>query len=278
MEQNNEAAIAVNFHEKLCGYVMPISDTAEYKSGHWGDVLEILNQVCKDIGFKEFRVVSSGHDVTTIHKRIVNNLYNDDIIICDVSSRNPNVMFELGMRIAFDKPVVIIKDDITPYCFDAGTIEHIEYPKDLRYVTIETFKKKLKSKIEKTLTTFLEKPEQSPILKSFGDFEASKINIPVMSDTEKLVSAIEDMRSMMLKTMHRNEPYKLLVSRDNIDMPIEQIRILASRNQIAVKIISKELIELSGDSEANVLEFMEYLYNRSSRMRSTNNVSNITLE
>jgi hypothetical protein len=34
-------------------------------------------------------------------------------------------MFELGMRLAFDKPTVIIKDDKTDYMFDTGIIEHV---------------------------------------------------------------------------------------------------------------------------------------------------------
>ncbi|MHB6943589.1 hypothetical protein ACYCG4_23710, partial [Klebsiella pneumoniae] len=84
-------------------------------------------------------------------------------IICDVSSRNPNVMFELGMRIAFDKPVVIIKDNATQYCFDSGTIEHLEYPKDMRYSEIEKFKALLKQKIENTIDHHKSNPEASPI-------------------------------------------------------------------------------------------------------------------
>ncbi|HDZ1044197.1 TPA: hypothetical protein RRU23_005290, partial [Klebsiella pneumoniae] len=123
----------MKFEEMVCGYVMPISDTPDYRSGHWEDIKSMLDEVTSEIGFKESRIVSTGLDVSTIHKRIVNNIYNDDIIICDVSSRNPNVMFELGMRIAFDKPVIIIKDNATQYCFDSGTIEHLEYPKDMRY-------------------------------------------------------------------------------------------------------------------------------------------------
>jgi len=42
------------------------------------------------------------------------------MIVCDISGRNPNVMFELGLRLAFDKPAIIIKDEITPYSFDTS--------------------------------------------------------------------------------------------------------------------------------------------------------------
>jgi hypothetical protein len=34
--------------------------------------------------------------------------------------KNPNVMFELGMRLAFDKPAIIIKDNRTNYSFDTA--------------------------------------------------------------------------------------------------------------------------------------------------------------
>lgn len=187
----------VNFSDMVCGYVMPISDTADYRTGHWEDIKSMLDEVTSSLGFKDGRVVSTGLDVSTIHKRIVNNIYNDEIIICDVSSRNPNVMFELGMRIAFDKPVVIIKDNTTQYCFDSGTIEHLEYPKDMRYSEIEKFKTLLNSKLKKTLETYIRNPEESPILHSFGSFAVSKPNIPEMSETEEFRSELQEIKVLL---------------------------------------------------------------------------------
>jgi hypothetical protein len=54
-----------------------------------------------------------------------------------VSGKNPNVMFELGIRLAFDKATIIIKDDKTDYSFDTSVIQHIPYPRDLRHNQIE---------------------------------------------------------------------------------------------------------------------------------------------
>lgn len=76
-------------------------------------------------------------------------MYENPIVVCDVSGKNPNVMFELGIRLAFDKPTIIIKDDKTSYSFDTSPIEHLEYPRDLRYNRIEDFKSKLTDKIKR---------------------------------------------------------------------------------------------------------------------------------
>src|SRR5690606_35815500 len=93
------------------------------------------------------------------------------IVVCDVSGKNPNVMFELGMRLAFDKPTVIVKDDKTDYSFDTGIIEHVGYPRDLRFSKIVLFKDKLSEKVKATYQKSLSDPEHSTFLKSFGRFQ-----------------------------------------------------------------------------------------------------------
>lgn len=179
---------------------MPIARTDGYPESHWKDVLTILDSVTSDLGISKKRIVSDGDTITTIHSRIVNNLNEDDIIICDVSSRNPNVMFELGMRIASDKPVIIIKDSLTDYCFDSGTIEHLPYPKDLRYGEIQIFKEKLKKKIVKTHEEFIQNGDKgvSPILKNFGSFERKKIKLDKLSAEEALIRDIDSIKSSLL--------------------------------------------------------------------------------
>lgn len=199
---------------KTCGFVMPIATTEGYRTNHWENIQQILVGTCENLGFKETRIVSSGQDINTIHKRIVNNLFHDDLIICDVSSRNPNVMFELGMRIAFDKPLIIIKDDDTPYCFDAGTIEHLSYPKDLRYHEIQIFIEKLKSKIIHTLYKYASNPNESPILQSFGSFDIKKISIPEMSNEQLLLDSIRMINTRLSRMEKRtNDGWNLYNSK-----------------------------------------------------------------
>lgn len=183
------------------GYIMPIAKTDGYPESHWLDVKQILDDTVNDIGINDARIVSDGGEITTIHSRIVNNLYSNDIVICDVSSRNPNVMFELGMRIAFDKPVIIIKDEVTNYCFDSGTIEHLSYPKDLRHGLINDFKIMLSNKIKATFDKYLKNKDDkiSPILKNFGSFDKGDVKIDALSANEALIQDIRSIKEALVK-------------------------------------------------------------------------------
>ena len=98
---------------------MPISAIDGCSEGHWAEVREILVDSISSAGFQP-QLVSDADDVGIIQKRIIQNLYDNPIVVCDVSGKNSNVMFELGMRLAFDKPTVIVKDDRTTCSFDTA--------------------------------------------------------------------------------------------------------------------------------------------------------------
>lgn len=161
-----------------CGVIMPISASSDYSAAHWVEVLDIFKEAVKSIATLQFstpRLVSDRDDVGIIHKAIVQGIYNDDIVICDLSGRNPNVMFELGLRLAFDKATILVKDDKTEYAFDTSIIEHIAYPKDLHYKSINEFKNRLASKIE---STYHESQKQgfSQFIRHFTGITPSKLN------------------------------------------------------------------------------------------------------
>lgn len=153
--------------EKVCGIIMPISQHPDYPRDHWKDVFDILSEAVSETDFTP-KLVSDDPAIGLIHERIVQNIYNNHIIICDVSSKNPNVMFELGLRLAFDKPTLIVKDEKTGYSFDTAVVEHIEYPSSLRFNQIVDFKQKIKERIITTYKKSEEDPNFSPFLKSFG--------------------------------------------------------------------------------------------------------------
>lgn len=194
-----------------CGIIMPIANTEGYPAGHWDDVYSIVCKAATLANFKP-KLVSFDGDIGVIQKRIVQNIYSNPIVICDISSRNANVMFELGMRLAFDKPTIIIKDNKTPYSFDISPIEHLEYPADLRYQSINDFQEKLKNKIIETLKKAENDPDFTTFLKHFGTFKVAQLDEKEISSTEFLISELNEIKNsiyMMQQTTTVQSPGKI---------------------------------------------------------------------
>jgi hypothetical protein len=180
-------------NKKICGVVMPISSIDGCNENHWSEVLAILSDAIDDAGF-EGNLVSNADDVGIIHKRIIQNLYDNPIVVCDVSCKNPNVMFELGLRLAFDKPTIIVKDDETSYSFDTSAIEHLEYPRDLRFSQVVEFKKKLSEKITATYKKSTTDSNYTTFLKHFGEFKVAKIDQREVSGQEYILEELKNLR------------------------------------------------------------------------------------
>ena len=178
-----------------CGVVMPISSLGDYPESHWSDVYAIIRDAVSDAGL-EASLVSYADESAFIHKTIVQNLYDNPIVICDVSGKNPNVMFELGLRLAFDKPTIVVKDNATTYSFDTGPIEHIPYPKDLRFAKIVEFKKKLADKVTATLRAG-EDPNYSTFLRHFGKFTVAKLEEKEVSGQEYIIDALKGIQQQL---------------------------------------------------------------------------------
>ena len=61
-----------------------------------------------------------------IQSTIVTELLAADIVLADLTEHNPNVLFELGMRIAADKPVALVRAKGTGPIFDVDNLLRVE--------------------------------------------------------------------------------------------------------------------------------------------------------
>jgi hypothetical protein len=197
-----EAPVPDNAVQPICGVIRPIAEIDGLSPTHWEDVGKIISSAAASAGYTA-RLVSDASYSGVILKNIVSNLYNDPIVICDVSGKNPNVMFELGLRLAFDKPTIIVKDDKTSYSFDTSPIKHIEYPRDLRYYQMIEFQHKIKLSMIETMREFNANTEYSTFLKHFGEFKVAVLNQKEVPFEAFITEQIDDLRSMMLKSIMR---------------------------------------------------------------------------
>lgn len=180
-----------------CGIVMPISAIDTCSEDHWRDVREILSDAIEEAGFVP-QLVSDADDVGIIQKRIIQNLYENPVVVCDVSGKNPNVMFELGMRLAFDKPTIIVKDDKTSYSFDTSPIEHLSYPRDLRFSRIVEFKEELVEKIKATHEKSKNDRSYTTFLKHFGTFKVVKLDTEIVPQDRMVLEELRSLREMVV--------------------------------------------------------------------------------
>jgi len=175
-----------------CGVIMPISANDECDAQHWNNVREIIFSVIEEAEMTP-NMVSDSLETGVIQKSIVQNIYKNEIVICDVSCKNPNVMLELGMRLAFDKPVIIVKDDKTNYSFDSSPILHLTYPRDLRYNLINDFRESLLSKIVETKSG----KNENSFLKSFGPFKVAEISSESAPISNIILDEIRELKSAL---------------------------------------------------------------------------------
>jgi len=87
-------------------------------------------------GFAVETARKQGSDV--IQSTIINQLLQADLVIADLTDHNPNVLFELGIRIAKDLPVALIKSEGTGPIFDVDNMMRVSpYNPNLWQTTLE---------------------------------------------------------------------------------------------------------------------------------------------
>lgn len=133
-----------------CFIIMPIADHSDYKNGHFKRVYEdILAPTCKAAGYKPVRA-DDVNQANLIHLDILQKLLESPMAICDLSTRNPNVLFELGLRQAFDKPTILVQEVGTPKIFDINMFRYTEYRNGLDYRDVLADQKAIQKVLEET--------------------------------------------------------------------------------------------------------------------------------
>lgn len=128
--------------------------------------------------------VFRSEDAFDITSKIISDLYEADIVICDLSGEyaNPNVMYELGVRLAIsNSPVILIRESspCNKKIFDISGFYTHEY-NPLRYQDLQIFLIDKLKKIELGFDVFespvLRTLKQSPnVVKITGEHQALQI-------------------------------------------------------------------------------------------------------
>ncbi len=127
-----------NNTKQIAFVIMPfVERDSAHESGFFTEVLRsLITPAARDAGFIVRTANRHGSDV--IQSTIINDLLAADLVIADLTEHNPNVLFELGVRMANDRPICLIKASGTGQIFDVDNMLRVyTYSKNLWATTIE---------------------------------------------------------------------------------------------------------------------------------------------
>lgn len=192
--------------EQSCFAIMPIGDADGYPQGHFKHVYDdIIAPACTKAGYRAVRA----DDVKAsnlIHLDILRKLIEAPIAVCDLSTRNPNVLFELGIRQAFDKPVVLIQEKGTPKIFDIAPLRYLEYSKEMKYHEVLKSQQDLSETIKATIAADADAGNVNSIVKLLALDNPARI--PELKDgkeyfaIELMQAELRELRNIVEVSLH----------------------------------------------------------------------------
>lgn len=129
--------------------IMPFTErSSDRPKGFFSEALRnLITPAAVNAGFRVETANRKGSDI--IQSTIINELLEADLVIADLTDHNPNVLFELGLRMAEDKPVALIKTEGTSRIFDVDNmIRVLEYNSNLWKSSVEKDLPKLEEHIK----------------------------------------------------------------------------------------------------------------------------------
>lgn len=175
--------------KERCFVIMPISDQGEYSVGHFSKVYDqIFKPAIEKAGYEAYRVDENKISDSIIGK-IFAALQECPMAICDLSNRNPNVLYELGIRQAYDKPVVLVQDEKTDRIFDVSGITTVNYSSKRLYEEVLCDREKITEAIIST-----KEGKQNSIIKvvNVKNAEVQAINMSREDKIEIMLSGLAD--------------------------------------------------------------------------------------
>lgn len=119
--------------KKTCFIITPIGDEKDEIRRH---IDGVIDNIIKPVMENEYEVNVAHRLFNTgsINKQIIEQIYNSDIVIANLTQTNPNVMYELAFRHTLGLPAITIAVDGTKLPFDVISERTIFYKDDIQGV------------------------------------------------------------------------------------------------------------------------------------------------
>lgn len=234
--------------KEKCFVMMPISDQGDYPKGHFTKIYEqILKPAIEDAGYEAYRVDENSSSVL-ITDKIFKAIQECPMALCDLSNQNPNVLYELGLRQAYDKPVVLVQDEKTNKIFDVSGISTVFYESNRIYENVLEARRNITKAIMET-----NEGRHKSIVKIM-QAQAAEISTEKITKDEKieimLSGLIDDVKDLKeeskIRSLGRNNIVSAAPWREIRWEPIEDNRKFEEYYELSVKqrITNKQIDEV----------------------------------
>ena len=190
--------------KERCFIITPIGDDTDPIRRHIDGVIDAI--ISPALGDKyEIVVAHKICEPGSITKQIISEIYNDRLVIANITNRNPNVMYELALRHAIGKPVITIAEKGTSLPADIISQRTIFYHNDAKGVL------ELKEELIKTESEIDFENASGPIYEVLGDIHRDTMIIEKATDDNH--DEIEPLKYIL----HRLDQIEHVLQLANID-------------------------------------------------------------
>lgn len=229
MEKKSSKNVKKDSNTDSCFVIMPFGS---YFDSYY---IDIYKKAILNVGLVPNRA-DDLYRSSTIVQDIWNFTKEAKVILADLTGKNPNVFYELGLAHALVKPAILITNTIEDVPFDLRALRIITFDKNL-----PNWGNILKEKIESSLKETLESPINSvlPTFIDSNDLQKNKISISER-DFFDLKQEIKFIKTQIRQT--RND-----VGEIEPDEAIRRIKDLLKRDYPVSKIV--RILEQYGPPE-----------------------------
>ncbi|WP_439817697.1 hypothetical protein [Zavarzinia sp. CC-PAN008] len=147
----DQISTAIRQDSKTCFVICPIGigDVRTRSDDLYNNVVK---PICEEFGYRAARIVDDNQP-GEITPKIIESIFESDLVIADLTGRNPNVFYELALRHFVAKPYIHLISDINELPFDI---------KDINVINISGTSFSDLRRIEKELREHIKAAESNP--------------------------------------------------------------------------------------------------------------------
>lgn len=198
--------------EKICFVISPIGEDVSLTRKRSDQIFKhVIKPAVETFGYTALRAdsISKPGIITT---QVIDHLLKSELVIVDLTEKNPNVFYELGIRHSVRKHVIQIADPDEIIPFDIGNVRTIKV--DYKFVdSMEYCKKEIIKQIKAIENDKVD--VESPVtfalnLTNLGKDNTNQenINIQLISEIQNLRGELDSIKRRAILSAHDTEDWE----------------------------------------------------------------------